>query len=278
LSVLIRKRMVQSDDDSWASDEVHASNMTLEGWLLGDFRYDLPFTVSDYYQYYWLYHVLLALWTYTFTTTAAVMIIAGAVGHWYFRMEGMAMRGLPVLRSAGRLVCFQLGTLAFGALIVALVWMLRMLVQWAAKKLRQLRDMPFAGTLLCIMQCLMTCLEQFVRYMNRATVIVAAISGKGYCASARKAGSLLMSNVLRVAAVSIASHLVLFFGQVFMCAGATAAAWWWITYEPFAEPSAQAEQLSPKQRPPVVTLMAVAIGSWLLGRVVLGVYWVRISA
>ena len=27
-----------------------------------------------------------------------------------------------------------------------------------------------------------------------------------------------------------------------------------------------------------VTLMAVAIGSWLLGRVVLGVYWVRISA
>jgi hypothetical protein len=33
----------------------------------------------------------------------------------------MAMRGLPVLRSSMRLVSFQLGTLAFASLIVALV-------------------------------------------------------------------------------------------------------------------------------------------------------------
>ena len=96
-------------------------NTSLESWLMGDFRHDLPFTVSDYYHYYWLYHLLLSLWTYAFTTTGAVMIIAGAVGHWYFRTEEMALRGWPVVRSTLRLICFQLGTLAFGSLIVALV-------------------------------------------------------------------------------------------------------------------------------------------------------------
>jgi hypothetical protein len=40
---------------------------------------------------------------------------------WESRTEEMAMRGLPVLRSSMRLVSFQLGTLAFASLIVALV-------------------------------------------------------------------------------------------------------------------------------------------------------------
>lgn len=37
------------------------------------------------------------------------------------RTEEMPVRGLPVLRSTMRLVSFQLGTLAFASLIVALV-------------------------------------------------------------------------------------------------------------------------------------------------------------
>ena len=73
------------DYTNWAREAGAVSNNTFEGWLLGGYRYDLPFTVSDYYRYYWAYYLLLCLWTYTFTTSAAVMIIAGAVGHWYFR-------------------------------------------------------------------------------------------------------------------------------------------------------------------------------------------------
>ena len=127
----------------------------------------------------------------------------------------MPLRGLPVLRSTMRLVAFQLGTLAFASLIVALVsclyfpsscaqpcrtrndiifpagcrrnscgwtggwaarvlgwsllllhqalesatatqvWMLRMIVEWGAKKLKTLRSLPLAGTLLCVMTCCM---------------------------------------------------------------------------------------------------------------------------
>jgi hypothetical protein len=51
--------------------------------------------------------------------------VLGCVSHGEYgvesRTEEMAMRGLPVLRSSMRLVSFQLGTLAFASLIVALV-------------------------------------------------------------------------------------------------------------------------------------------------------------
>jgi hypothetical protein len=37
--------------------------------------------------------------------------------------------------------------------------MLRMIVEWGAKKLKTLRALPFAGALLCIMQCCMRVLS-----------------------------------------------------------------------------------------------------------------------
>jgi hypothetical protein len=37
--------------------------------------------------------------------------------------------------------------------------MLRMIVEWGAKKLKTLRALPFAGALLCIMQCFMRVLS-----------------------------------------------------------------------------------------------------------------------
>jgi hypothetical protein len=38
--------------------------------------------------------------------------------------------------------------------------MLRMIVEWGAKKLKTLRALPFAGALLCIMQCCMRVLAR----------------------------------------------------------------------------------------------------------------------
>ena len=119
------------------------------------------------------------------------------------------------------------------------------------------------------------CLEQFIRFINRSTLIIAAITGKGYCASARKTGSLLLANVMRVAAVSIASRVVLLLGQLFVCAAATIGAWWWLTYDPFG--TRQAQVSLGKNVPPVASLCVVALGSWLVGRAVMGVYWVVID-
>jgi len=66
------------DYGNWARERGAGANSSwVEGWVMGGFRAHLPFNVADYYQYYWLYHLLLSLWTYTFTTTAAVMIVAG---------------------------------------------------------------------------------------------------------------------------------------------------------------------------------------------------------
>jgi len=234
--------------------------------------------VADYYHYYWFYHLLLCLWTYTFTTSAAVMIIAGAMGHWYFRTDDMPVRGLPVLRSALRLVCFQLGTLAFGSLVVAVVWMLRLTIQWAAKKMKSLQALPLAGVVLCMMECCMRCLESFIRFINRSTLIVAAFSGKGYCRSAHKAGSLLMANVLRVAAVSTSSRLILFLGQLFVTAAATTAAWWWLVYDPLQLGHTHVKVWRGEARAPVASLTLVALLSWFLGRAIMGVYWVVIDS
>lgn len=66
-------------------------------------------------------------------------------------------------------------------------------------------------------------------------MIVAAIHGETYCYSTRTAFKLLLSNVLRVAAVSTTSLMLLFLGKLFVVASATAAAWAWIRFDPLAQ-------------------------------------------
>ena len=101
--------------------------------------------------------------------------------------------------------------------------------------------------------------------------------GKGYCASARKAGSLLLANVLRVAAVSMSSRLILFLGQLFVTAAATTGAWWWLTYDPLQVGHVHVKVWKGEERAPVASLALVAFLSWFLGRAVMGVYWIVID-
>eukprot|EP00961_Rhodomonas_salina_P089577 1204653-Rhodomonas_salina.1 len=69
--------------------------MTVQDWVGGGFRADLPFVVADYYGYMWLSHVLIILWSYCFTTSCLAMVVGGAVGLWFWREPDAPLRGCP---------------------------------------------------------------------------------------------------------------------------------------------------------------------------------------
>mmetsp|Transcript_34354 Transcript_34354/g.53599 ORF Transcript_34354/g.53599 Transcript_34354/m.53599 type:complete len:415 (-) Transcript_34354:1174-2418(-) len=162
-----QSRIATQDSINMTALSQGGRSMTVEDWLGGGFKEDLPFRASDYYAYVWLYHIFVTLWTYCFNTACLAMVIAGAVGHWYYREEGMPVDGFPVARSLLRLCCFQLGTAACAAFISALVWMARMVFQSIVKKIKVLKTVPMAGVAFCIVSCCIECVERFVKYINR---------------------------------------------------------------------------------------------------------------
>ena len=79
----------------------------------------------------------------------------------------MANRCSFLLTHVGR---FHSGSLAFGALIIALVQLARIILAYIQKKLKG-KTGKVAKCILCCMQCCLWCLEKILKYINRQAYI-----------------------------------------------------------------------------------------------------------
>lgn len=77
------------------------------------------------------------------------------------------------------------GSLAFGSLIIAIIFTIRMMVYYVCKKAESSSGgNSFVKTLACMAQCLLKCLEEIMEYINKAAYAFMAISGESFCQSA----------------------------------------------------------------------------------------------
>mmetsp|Transcript_28376 Transcript_28376/g.91793 ORF Transcript_28376/g.91793 Transcript_28376/m.91793 type:complete len:812 (+) Transcript_28376:657-3092(+) len=243
----------------------------LKGWMLGGFASSLPFKVSEVSEILWVLHVFLTCWSLAFVASSFKMIIAGAVGHWYYREGGdderEQVRGLPLFRSLLRFICFHLGTAAFASLVLGLLWMTRFFMESNLKKLKQLRLLPLVAVLICIIQCCLSCLEKLVEFLSQNALIIAAVHGESFCWSAKRAMSLLMANILRMAAVSMVGQMLLLMGRLLICGLLVACAYLYMKNDPLDQLSALHSST------PVATLILVFVLSWFVSGLFMGVYW-----
>ena len=99
--------------------------------------------------------------------------------------------------NAGPFLRYHTGTLAFGSLIIAIIKMIRLMLQYVQDKLEEKgADNPVVKVILCLCKCCFWCLEKFMKFINRNAYIMCAIKSTNFCVSAKDAFSLLMRNVV----------------------------------------------------------------------------------
>ncbi|XP_038068039.1 choline transporter-like protein 1 isoform X1 [Patiria miniata] len=174
----------------------------------GHVIYDPPEPVS----YMWWYHAVGFIWTAEFILACHQFVIAGSVVEWYFTRDKKSLSS-PILNSIGVLICNHLGSMVFGAFIILLVKIPRAILLWIQIKLKGSEGSIGKFVLRCL-SCCLWCLEKFLKFLNENAYIVIAIEGGGFCSSARKAFIILLSNVLRVAAINCVGDFVLFLGKL----------------------------------------------------------------
>ena len=65
----------------------------------------------------------------------------------------------------------NIGTLAFGSLILSFVRMIRVLLEWIEEKIKEHgAENPLMKCILCCCKCCFWCLEKFIRFINRNRV------------------------------------------------------------------------------------------------------------
>ncbi|CAM6083691.1 unnamed protein product [Calypogeia fissa] len=165
-----------------------------------------------------LFHIFGGFWITQFINACSLTIIAGAVVSYYWvRGDRSQLPAFPVLSSTKRLFRYSLGSMAIGSFLVAVIQMIRFILDFIRKRIKLLEAAPGGcciSILCCCAQCCLGCIEWTLKFINRNAYIVIAIKGKGFFGAAAKASALIINNILRVGTVNIIGDFVLFMGKL----------------------------------------------------------------
>lgn len=162
-------------------------------------------------------------WTYQFIIALGQIIISMAVAKWYFSRDKSLVGSSTVIKA----ICASMahiGTAAFGSLVIAIVKMIRAVLTYVQKKLKDSGDSQLAKAIVCSCSCCMCCLDKFLQFINKNAYIQTAIFGTGFYTSSVEAFYLIARNAMKVTAITYVSTAVSMVGRIFISvtAGGTA--------------------------------------------------------
>ncbi|CAI8016272.1 Choline transporter-like protein 4 [Geodia barretti] len=163
-----------------------------------------------------IYHLFGLLWIGNYILALGECTLAGAFASWYWAYR--KPKDVPlfaVLGSLGRAFLFHSGSLAFGALIIAIIQMIRIILAYLQRKLKD-KTGRITKIIFCILQCCFWLLEKFFKYVNRQAYIEIAIYGYDFCTGACKAVKLMIRNLLTTAVKDRIVAFLLFLGKIFI--------------------------------------------------------------
>lgn len=177
-----------------------------------------PTTMANWFQFY---NVFGLLWIMCFISALGEMVLAGAFASWYWLLDKSKLRRTPLLASFGRTLFYHTGTLAFGSLIIAIIKVIRMMIEYIEHKLKEKNlDNPFVKCCMCCCRCCFWMLEKFMKFINRNAYIMTAVYGKNFCTSAKDAFFLLMRNIATTFVLDKVTDFLLLIGKIVIVGGA----------------------------------------------------------
>ncbi|KAK7504491.1 hypothetical protein BaRGS_00004357, partial [Batillaria attramentaria] len=174
----------------------------------------LKYGDADYTLYLQIFNLFMLFWLLNFAIALGQITLAGAFASYYWAFDkSKDIPSFPLLSSFWRAFRYHLGSLAFGAFIIAIVQIIRVFLEYLDAKLKGSENAVAKFFLKCL-KCCFWCLEKFLRFLNKNAYILIAVYGKNFCISAKNAFSLILRNVVRVVVVDKVTDFVLFLSQL----------------------------------------------------------------
>eukprot|EP00792_Barthelona_sp_PAP020_P004841 TRINITY_DN2375_c0_g1_i1.p1 TRINITY_DN2375_c0_g1~~TRINITY_DN2375_c0_g1_i1.p1 ORF type:complete len:697 (+),score=145.98 TRINITY_DN2375_c0_g1_i1:28-2091(+) len=128
-----------------------------------------------------------------------------------------------VSHSLFRSLKYNLGSLAFGSFILAIIIIIRLLVLYVRYKLKEVTNQSeqvkkLTEAALCCIECCLAIVEKIYRYISKNAYIMIAIKGGSFCGSAMEGFSLIVENAAKATAVNFIGDFLLFLGKIAVAA------------------------------------------------------------
>eukprot|EP00039_Didymoeca_costata_P033517 m.42752 g.42752 ORF g.42752 m.42752 type:complete len:686 (+) comp9908_c0_seq2:368-2425(+) len=187
-------------------------------WSSGD-AYELPeyqhveFRFDNRLQAWGWYHLFGFYWTFELVLAFEEAVVAGCVAEWYFTRNKKKM-SWTIMKSIARTLRFSLGSVIFGALVIAIISLIRTILYVVEQRVKKLDPSSHVGFVLRCINCCLWCFQKILKFLNRNAFIEIAIFGNSFCTSAWNAFKILTRNALRVAIINSVGDFVLFIAKL----------------------------------------------------------------
>ncbi|XP_037707613.1 choline transporter-like 2 [Drosophila subpulchrella] len=177
------------------------------------------------------YNVFGFLWLSFFISAFSYMVLASTFARWYWTFKKRDVPYFTLTRAFCQTAFYHLGTVAFGSLILAIVRLIRLVLEYIHEKLKKY-DNAVTRAILCCMRCFFWLLETFLKFLNRNAYIMCAIHGKNFCSSAADSFNLIMRNFLRVVTLDQVTDFLFFLSKLLLTAGAGVSTYYFLANNP----------------------------------------------
>lgn len=178
-----------------------------------------------------VYNVFGFFWLLFFIGAFNDMVLAVTFATWYWTFKKRDVPFFTLSKAICQTIFYHLGTLAFGSLILAICRMIRVVLEYAERKLKKM-DNAISRAIFCCLKCFFWLLETFLRFLSKNAYIMCAIHGKNFCTSARDAFQLTMRNFLRVITLDKVTDFLFFISKLLLTGAAGASTYFFILYNP----------------------------------------------
>jgi solute carrier family 44 (choline transporter-like protein), member 2/4/5 len=229
--------------------------------------------LNDYQWLPQLFNVFMMFWTEAFLMGLNQMILAGCFGIWYWSQNRSHCILFVSIKDT---FVYHLGSIAFGALLIAIVKTIRFVIQFIERRVKSAAGnnkvtkciITFVS---CCCQCCFWCMEKFLKFVNRNAYIMVAIYGRNFCTSAVDALTLLATNPLRALVLDRVTDFVLFIGRLLITAGVGVLGFYFFSKQFYISPE-YAKYFAPDLHYYWLPLLAVILGSYFIAKTFLTVY------
>ncbi|XP_045469357.1 choline transporter-like 2 isoform X2 [Harmonia axyridis] len=157
-------------------------------------------------------------WGSFFVSAFSQMVLATVFATWYWTKPRRNLPFFAVTSAASTVLRYHIGTLAFGALIISICRMIRLVLEFIDRKLKKY-DNEVTRAILCILKCFFWCLEKVLKFISTNAYIMCAIHGKNFCSSAKHSFSLLFRNMIRFVILDKVTDFLFFVSTLLISIG-----------------------------------------------------------
>jgi choline transporter-like protein 2/4/5 len=216
----------------------------------------LKWHISVYvFGLFWIAELLAAIFHYA--------LIVG-VCTWYFTSTADSRGSFSLFKGFWWALRYNLGSLALGSFILALIWVIRIVFEYFQSKLQKMGgDNSVTKCATCVIRCCLDCCHRFVKFLNKNAYIQVALTGKNFCSSAMAAFVLALKNSGSFIITNGIGALIQLLGKLSITVGNVIVAYIMLT---------QLEGVRAGAASPYPPLLIVAGISYLMANIFMSVY------